>query len=67
MLYFLIAAIAAVLIYRQGLRDGQRLQQGERVPPIKVIPTKKPKETSIERGLKNIINYGIGGINNAKR
>ncbi|NLB81952.1 MAG: hypothetical protein GX800_10180 [Clostridiaceae bacterium] len=61
-LYFVLVSIIAVGIYRQGLKDGQRVASGEKVQSMPTrIFNKKQKESEIEKGLKNIIFYGLGG------
>ena len=59
-LYFVLIAFVTVYIYRLGLKDGQRVSEGEKITdkPIKLF--KGHKETKTERGLKNIIANGMG-------
>lgn len=56
------AAAAAVLIYRLGVCDGLSLKKGEK---IKMPFEKKNKDDGerekIQRGIKNILDYGING------
>ena len=62
-LYFAIIAVLAVIIYRQGIKDGQMVSKGEQIKSIVKTPF-KPSESAeqkrIAEGLKNIISYGLG-------
>ena len=60
-LYFIVAAVLTAFIYRQGLKDGQKISSGERLPDIKPRARSKQAETRVDKGLKNILAYGIGG------
>ncbi|MCK9479003.1 MAG: hypothetical protein M0R40_05820 [Firmicutes bacterium] len=62
MLYFLMIAILTVLIYRLGLKDGQTTAKGGKITAIPMGAFKQHKENSVEKGLKNIISYGMGGV-----
>ena len=62
-LYFIVVAVLAVIIYRQGIKDGQAVSKGEQIKSIVKTPF-KPSESAeqkrIAEGLKNIISYGLG-------
>ena len=62
-LYFVAVAILAVLIYRQGLKDGQTVSKGEAIKTTLKMPFKRPEsaeQKKVINGLKNIISYGMG-------
>ena len=62
-LYFIISALVAVLIYRQGLKDGQMVSKGEVIKDTLKMPFKRPEsaeQKKVINGLKNIISYGMG-------
>ena len=62
-LYFIISALVAVLIYRQGLKDGQMVSKGEAIKTTLKTPFKRPEsaeQKKVMNGLKNIISYGMG-------
>ena len=62
-LYFIVVAILAVLIYRQGLKDGQMVSKGEAIKTTLKMPFKRPEsaeQKKVINGLKNIISYGMG-------
>lgn len=62
-LYFIVVAILAVLIYRQGLKDGQMVSKGEQIKTAPKVPFKRPEsaeQKKVINGLKNIISYGMG-------
>ena len=62
-LYFIISALVAVLIYRQGLKDGQMVSKGEAIKTTLKMPFKRPEsaeQKKVINGLKNIISYGMG-------
>lgn len=56
----IVSAAAAILIYRLGVWDGQSVSRGEKiaVPNIKVKKDKNESE-KLQRGIKNILDYGI--------
>lgn len=60
-LYFALIAVLAVLIYRQGIKDGQKVSSGEKIADKPLQLFKGTKKTKIEKGLENIISYGMGG------
>lgn len=66
-LLYAVSAAMGALIYRQGLKDGQRASAGEQIPSRPFRLPKKHKETEVEKGLRNIINYGVGGAGSAKK
>jgi hypothetical protein len=56
-------AILSVLIYRQGLKDGQMVSKGEKIKTAPKIPLKtkeSAEQKRIIKGLRNIISYGMG-------
>lgn len=59
---FMGNAVIVLLAYRQGLRDGQKIQQGVPLPstPVTLFPASRKQESSIEdvrmRTLINNIN-----------
>ena len=62
-LYFAIIAVLAVIIYRQGLKDGQTVSKGEAIKTTLKMPFKRPEsaeQKKVINGLKNIISYGMG-------
>ncbi len=62
-LYFAIIAVLAVIIYRQGLKDGQMVSKGEKIKTAPKMPFKRPEsaeQKKVINGLKNIISYGMG-------
>ena len=62
-LYFIVVAILAVLLYRQGLKDGQTVSKGEQIKTAPKMPfkrTESAEQKKVINGLKNIISYGMG-------
>lgn len=62
-IFFIIMAILSVLIYRQGLKDGQMVSKGEAIKTTLKMPFKRPEsaeQKKVINGLKNIISYGMG-------
>ncbi len=62
-IFFIIMAILSVLIYRQGLKDGQMVSKGEQIKTAPKIPLKtkeSAEQKRIIKGLRNIISYGMG-------
>ena len=62
-IFFIIMAILSVLIYRQGLKDGQMVSKGEKIKTAPKMPFKRPEsaeQKKVINGLKNIISYGMG-------
>jgi len=62
-LCFAIIAVLAVIIYRQGLKDGQMVSKGEKIKTAPKMPFKRPEsaeQKKVINGLKNIISYGMG-------
>ena len=62
-IFFIIMAILSVLIYRQGLKDGQMVSKGEAIKTTLKTPFKRPEsaeQKKVINGLKNIISYGMG-------
>ena len=58
----IVTAAAAVRIYRLGVCDGQTMARGERVkmPSVKHKNDNDERE-KMQRGIKNILDYGING------
>lgn len=62
-LYFIVIAILAVIIYRQGIKDGQTVSKGEQIKTTLKTPFKRSdsaEQKKVMNGLKNIISYGMG-------
>lgn len=62
-LFFIIIALVAVFLYRQGLKDGQTVSKGEAIKSTTITPFKRSEsaeQKKVVNGLKNIISYGMG-------
>ncbi len=63
-LYFIAIAFTVMFIYRQGLKDGQKVSNGEKIIDKPVIKTKSEREQAKEqkkfvKAINDRLEYGV--------